>query len=113
MYPRKAIAYLVIFIFLISTAYLTILIFLTPTASAIYTEKLGYDDGYKHGYSLGTNAGTYDCNKYAKFPVLRKIPSVVVSPGWSVLYKNSYKSGYVDGFCAGYHPSRFPCSRGV
>lgn len=113
MYPRKAIAYLTILIFLISTAYLTILIFLTPTASAINTEKLGYDDGYKKGYSLGTNAGKYDCAKYAKSPVLRIIPSVVVSPGWSVLYKNSYKSGYVDGFCAGYHPARFTCAGGI
>jgi len=92
---RKPIACLIIFIFLISTA------------AAADFKKMGYDAGYKKGVIDGKNAGTYDCHKYGKTPVLRHVPNVVVSPGWSVLYKNGYKSGYSAGFNSGYQATRY------
>lgn len=99
MHPRKAIAFLIIFIFLISTA------------AATNVKKRGYDHGYKNGYNVGTYAGKYDCLKYAESSILREVTNIVVFPGWSVSYTNGYKSGYIAGFGAGYHPSRFACLR--
>lgn len=98
--------------FLKKTVAVTIMfLFLISTAAAANVKKLGYDNGYKNGYNVGTDAGEYDCMKYAKSATLRQVPNVVVFPRWSVSYKNGYESGYAAGFVAGYHLSRFVCLR--
>jgi len=99
MHIIKAITFLIIFVFLCGTV------------AAVDFKKLGYDAGYKKGSTDGKNIGKYDCQKYGTHTVLRVIPSPVISPSWSVLYKNGYRSGYSAGFKAVYHATRFVCLR--